>query len=197
MLDGVTEILRTDRLRLRELTIADADGLLEIFGDQEAMRYYPATKDRTGTEGWIHWCLKSYQQNGFGLWAIERAADDTFLGDCGLMLQRVEGRQVPEIGYHLLPGEWGRGYATEAAGACRDWLFRETTYQEVVSIVDPANRRSRAVAERVHARMRPIGWGSQARTMCLYSTARTDLEPTPTPTAAPTKTTPESPGDDA
>ena len=42
-------------------------------------------------------------------------------------------------------------------------------------MVDPANRRSRAVADRVHARMRSIKWGSQSRTMCLYSTTRADI----------------------
>jgi RimJ/RimL family protein N-acetyltransferase len=180
MLAAVTHVLETERLRLRELDLADTDSLLEIFSDPEAMRYYPSTKDREATQGWIRWCLKSYRENGFGLWAIERVTDGAFLGDCGLMLQPIDGRLVPEIGYHLVPSVWGRGYATEAARAARDWLFRETTYQEVVSIVDPANRRSRDVADRVHARMRSITWGSQPRLMCLYSTARTDMA---TPTA--------------
>ena len=179
ILSAMTHVLATERLRLRELDLADTDGLLEIFSDPEAMRYYPSTKDREATEGWIRRCLKSYRENGFGLWAIERASDGAFLGDCGLMLQPVEGREVPEIGYHLVPSVWGRGYATEAARACRDWLFRETTYREVVSIVDPANRRSREVADRVHARMRSITWGSQPRTMCLFSTARTDMSTPP------------------
>ena len=177
MLGTVTDVLTTDRLRLRHLALSDTDGLLEVFSDQEAMRYYASTKDRAATEGWIRWCEKSYHENGFGLWAVVRRADEAVLGDCGLMLQPIEGRLVPEIGYHLVPGEWGRGYATEAARACRDWLFRETTYQEVVSIVDPANRRSRAVAERVHARMRMIVWGADRRSMCLYSITRTDLTP--------------------
>ena len=190
MLDAVTDVLSTERLRLRELDLADTDGLLEIFSDPEAMRPYPSTKDREATEAWIRWCLKSYHENGFGLWAIERAADGTFLGDCGLMLQPIDGRLVPEIGYHLVPRAWGRGYATESARACRDWLFRETTYREAVSIVDPGNRRSRAVAERVHARMRMIAWGAERRSMCLYSVARTDLEMS---AAAATESSPDGP----
>lgn len=168
-------VLRTERLELRELTPDDVDGLLEIFADPEAMWAYPSTKDRSQTEGWIRDAMDSYRVNGWGLWAVLRQADGRFLGDCGPMLQPVEGEQVPELGYHVVRSEWGRGYATEAALACRDWFFDNTAHNRLVSIVWPPNTPSRRVAERVHARMRLFNWESSGTEECLYETLRSDL----------------------
>src|SRR4051794_26242496 len=111
--------LSTGRLILRELTAADVDARLEIFGDPDAMLAYPSTKDGAATESWIERAISSYAVNGWGLWAIIRREDGRFLGDCGPMFQPVEGEAVAELGYHLVRSEWGRGYATEAALACR------------------------------------------------------------------------------
>jgi [ribosomal protein S5]-alanine N-acetyltransferase len=165
-------VTQTPRLLLRELTPADVDALLEVFADPVAMEHYPATKDRDETAAWIEWAISSYATNGFGLWAIVRRDDGLFLGDCGPMIQEIEGRRLPEIGYHLVRRSWGRGYATEAARACREWVFRETAWDEVCSIVSPENLASRRVAERVHARMRLAIWEPAGREVCLYLTSR-------------------------
>jgi RimJ/RimL family protein N-acetyltransferase len=177
-------ILRTERLDLRELTLDDTDALLAIFGDREAMAYYPSTKDRSATEAWIAWARDSYARNGFGLWAVVLRAEGRVIGDCGPMLQPVDGVLVPEVGYHVVRSEWGRGYATEAASACRDWVFTNTAYPRVVSIVDPENDASRPVAERVHTDVRSFTWEKSGRPMLLYSTDRPSLNPAAAPPRA-------------
>jgi [ribosomal protein S5]-alanine N-acetyltransferase len=165
-------ITRTDRLILRELTLADTDSLFEVLGDPIAMEHYPAPKSHEETEDWIRWAQGSYEQNGFGLWAVTRIADGRFLGDCGPMLQPVEGNLVPEVGYHIVRREWGRGYATEAASACRDLVLGRFGFERVVSIVAPENLTSRRVAEKVHETMREFFWDKSGRKMCLYETRR-------------------------
>jgi ribosomal-protein-alanine N-acetyltransferase len=173
------DVLTTDRLRLRRLTLADTDDLLDVLGDPVAMAYYPAPKDRDGVIAWIEWAMASYEANGFGLWAIERIADGAVLGDCGPMLQPVDSVVMPEIGYHLVRHEWGHGYATEAARACLDWVFQATAYDRVCSIVHPDNLPSRRVAERVHRRVETITWERTGTRQCWYSTTREQLvEPT-------------------
>ncbi len=82
---------------------------------------------------------RQLRRSGFGLWAVERTVDGAFLGDCGPMLQPVEGELVPEIGYHIVRREWGHGYATEAAVACRDLVLGAFGFSRVVSIVAPEN----------------------------------------------------------
>ena len=49
----MSRVLETDRLVLRQLTLADADNLLVIFSDAEAMQFYPAVKNREETFVWI------------------------------------------------------------------------------------------------------------------------------------------------
>ena len=170
-------IIETERLALREFNPGDVDGLFEIFGDPHAMWAYPSTKSRAETEAWIRWAMDSYRDNGWGLWAVTRRSDGRFLGDCGPMLQPVEGDQVPELGYHIVRREWSRGYATEAALACRDWFFTNTDHDRLVSIVWPPNTPSRRVAERVHSRMRLFVWEKSGTEECLYETLRSDLTP--------------------
>jgi ribosomal-protein-alanine N-acetyltransferase len=165
-------VLETERLALRQFTMHDVDSLMQVLGDPEAMRSYPAPFSREKTAGWIQWGLDSYANHGFGLWAVIRKQDQLFLGDCGTVLQPVEDRTELEIGYHILRREWGQGYATEAARACRDYAFGTLGYPRVVSIVDPLNLASRHVAAKVHTSLRMFTWVKNQKDMCLYSTER-------------------------
>jgi [ribosomal protein S5]-alanine N-acetyltransferase len=165
---------RTSRLRLRRLTHEDTDPLLEIFADPLAMWAF-RTKSRTETEDWIDAALASYTRNGWGIWAMERRSDARFAGLCGPMYTPVEGSLVPELGYHVVRSEWNKGYATEAAIACRDWFFANTGEDCLVSIVWPRNVASCRVADRVHVRKRLFVWEVSRRQEYLYETRRGDL----------------------
>jgi RimJ/RimL family protein N-acetyltransferase len=166
------KVLETERLILRELETEDVDGLLEVLGDPVAMRHYPAPFDQDRVAGWIEWARRSCRDNGFGLWAVIRRSDGRFLGDCGPMLQPVDDRLIPEVGYHIVPAEQGRGYATEAARACIAWVFANTQFDNVCSLVSPDNASSRAVAAKVHSAMREFTWAKHDKLMCLYWTDR-------------------------
>jgi ribosomal-protein-alanine N-acetyltransferase len=166
------DMVATERLLLRELELDDRDALMEILGDPVAMRYYPTPFDRDAVAAWIEWARRSYEENGFGLWAVVRRSDGRFLGDCGPMLQPVEDVMIPEVGYHIVAAEQGRGYATEAARACVAWVFANTPYDVVCSLVSPENAPSRAVAARVHSAMREFIWARHGKETCLYWTDR-------------------------
>lgn len=166
------DMLATERLLLRELEPDDLDALFEVLGDPVSMRYYPAPFDRNRVAAWIDWSRLSYRENGFGLWAVIRRSDGRFLGDCGPMLQPVEDQLIPEVGYHIVPTEQGRGYATEAARACVAWVFASTRFDVVCSLVAPENAPSRAVAAKVHSNMREFIWAKNDKEMCFYWTER-------------------------
>lgn len=70
------------------------------------------------------------------------------IGDCGIVRQELEGEMFYEIGYHLRRDQWRKGYATEAARACRNWAFEYLRAERVISLIRPENVRSRHVAER-------------------------------------------------
>ena len=63
---------------------------------------------------WLKWNLQSYQEYGYGLWALEKKRTGEVIGECGLTNQLVKGKSYPEIGYHLCVKEWHKGYAIEA-----------------------------------------------------------------------------------
>ena len=70
------------------------------------------------------------------------------IGQCGLTMQDWDGRQVLEVGYLLERQFWGRGYASEAAIACRDYAFSALHAEEVYSIIRDTNTASQNVARR-------------------------------------------------
>ena len=133
-----------DRLVLREMTEEDYPALYAILSDPETMRYYPQPYDEAGTRRWIAWCRDSYAKHGFGLWAV--TLDGEFIGDCGITLQNIHGNICPEIGYHIRRDHWRKGYASEAARACMDYIFEHTQFQSLYSYMKYTNEASAKTA---------------------------------------------------
>jgi ribosomal-protein-alanine N-acetyltransferase len=115
-------ILTTERLRLRQITHADADSMIAIFGSPEMMRYLsqPPTETHEQAVGLIDWFAGNYEQQIGIDWAITH--DEQMIGMCGLYGWDRENRHV-DLGYHVIPSYWGQGYATEAAKAIIGWGF--------------------------------------------------------------------------
>ena len=139
-------ILETERLMIREYTLKDFDALFEILSDAETMKYYPKPYDENGVLRWINWCIDSYRQYGFGLWTLELKETGTFIGDCGISMQNIDGEILPEIGYHVHKKYWRQGYAKEACAAVKDWFFENTKYDSVYSYMNRENVASYATA---------------------------------------------------
>jgi ribosomal-protein-alanine N-acetyltransferase len=141
-------ILETSRLLLREFVAQDADALAAVLGDPVAMRYYPAALDHKGVEEWIGKNIGRYQRDGFGLWAMALKDSCELIGDCGCILQDVEGANHVEVGYHVRRDLWGKGYATEAARACMQYAFTALGSTRIISMIRPENVQSVRVAEK-------------------------------------------------
>jgi len=141
-------ILQTPRLLLREFSTEDATAMAQVLSDPETMRYYPAPYDQAGVKQWIERNRQRYQDHGVGLWAMELKNRSELIGDCGIIVQQVEGERLYEIGYHLRRDLWHRGLATEAAIACRDWAFAHLKTERLISLIRPENQPSIRVAER-------------------------------------------------
>jgi RimJ/RimL family protein N-acetyltransferase len=139
-------VLETKRLILREYRQEDFESLRAIICDAETMKFYVRPYDENGVQRWLDWCIKSYCENGFGLWAIELKENGEFIGDCGISLQNIDGEILPEIGYHINKNHWRCGYAKEAATAVRDWLFTHTDYERAYSYMNRENIASYSTA---------------------------------------------------
>ena len=142
----VRVIIETDRLILREYSQSDFRSLRDIICDAETMKYYPKPYDERGVQRWLDWCIGSYRDRGFGLWAIELKSTGEFIGDCGISLQSIDGETLPEIGYHINKRFWRRGFAKEAARAVRTWCFENTDFDCIYSYMNKYNEASAATA---------------------------------------------------
>lgn len=161
-------VLQTPRLQLREFVPEDADALARVLADRETMRYYPAPYDRAGVEQWLERNRQRYKEDGVGLWGMVLKSSGDLVGDCGIILQEVEGERLYEIGYHLRRDCWGIGLATEAAIACRNWAFAHLKADRLISLIRPENLPSRRVAERNGMTMwKEVNWRGLVH--CVYS----------------------------
>ncbi len=143
------EVLTTARLVFRRPSMADSEWWMEYMNSAEAIRFMPFTlgsKDDVAL--FIQRALDRMARDGSGLHVITDRGTSMPLGMVGLLTQEVDGTTELEIGYHLLPSAWGHGYATEAAMACRDFAWQHALAPSVVSLIDPGNTSSQAVAMR-------------------------------------------------
>lgn len=141
-------ILETERLILREMTQEDYPALAQILQDREAMFAYEHAFSDEETQAWLNRMLERYRTDGYGLWAVVRKETVEMIGQCGLTRQRVEEREVLEIGYLFQRKRWKQGYAIEAARACKAYAFETLHVNEVFSIVRDNNIASMNVAIR-------------------------------------------------
>ena len=146
------KILETERLYLREMTQDDFDALYAVLADRDIMQHYPYTFDEERVRAWIDRNINRYKDNGFGLWVVCLKDTGEMIGDCGLTLQNIEGEMLPEIGYHIRKDQQHKGYAKEAAGAVRDWTFKNTEYPAIYSYCKYTNVGSFKTAESIGMR---------------------------------------------
>ena len=114
------------------------------------MRYFPdflRLEAETQAPVWIKRQQDRYVNQQFGLLALH-LTDGTFIGQCGLLLQEVDNEMILEVGYHLYPEHWGKGYATEAATYFKEYARKHLLSPFIVSLIHPDNAPSQAVAKR-------------------------------------------------
>ena len=143
-------VLQTDRLTLRWFGESDAAFVLELVNEPSWIANIGDRNVRTLDDARAFIAerlVRSYWQNGHGLWAIERRSDGELLGMCGL----VDRDSLPaiDVGYALVPRFWGHGYAREAASASLRYAREVLEAARVLAIVQPENQPSIRVLESV------------------------------------------------
>ena len=142
-------MLETNRLFLRKMNQSDYPALCKILQDVDVMYAYEGVFSDAETQKWLDNQISNYKEYGFGLWAVILKATGKMIGQCGLTMQSCNNNQVLEIGYLFQKAFWGYGYATEAAIACRDYVFDTLGADRVFSIIRDTNIASQNVAKRV------------------------------------------------
>jgi RimJ/RimL family protein N-acetyltransferase len=147
-------LAETARLVIRPWRPEEVDRFFDIYSREEVSRWFSSgpMRDRSEAVARLQRSLDQLAADGrFGSWAVvERGA----IAPAGTILLKAlpDGDGEIEIGWHLHPGSWGRGIATEAAGAVLAHAFA-VGVPEVWAVVDPRNHRSAAVAHRIGMRL--------------------------------------------
>lgn len=144
-------ILRTERLRLRELLPADAPALFAIHGDAEAMRWFGSDPLTSLAEaerlvevfaGWRR------LPNPGTRWGLERLSDGALVGSCGLFNWNRAWRRCT-LGYELAREAQGRGLMAEALRRVLDWGFAPEGMglNRIEAMIHPENQPSLRLVE--------------------------------------------------
>jgi RimJ/RimL family protein N-acetyltransferase len=152
-------ILETERLLLRPPTEDDLEAWAAMLTDPEVMRFL-TTSTREEVAAHIQAVRERHAADGFGLVAVVRKEDGRVLGRAGLLvwdartwkpttLADAREHGELEIGWTLAREFWGRGYATEAGAASRDYALEELGRPRVISLIAHGNERSVNVAEKL------------------------------------------------
>jgi ribosomal-protein-alanine N-acetyltransferase len=116
---------------------------------------------RAETERSVKRMIQRWEADGFGLFTTVRKEDGAVIGRVGLLVWNADtwepttraesenGRTEVEVGYTLGRDYWGQGYATEAAGAVRDYALRKLGADRLIALIIHGNTASENVARKL------------------------------------------------
>lgn len=144
-------ILETKRLTLRHQVLSDLDDLWTLYCDPEITKYIPdAPRTRDEAKEELEWHMHGHPKNkDLGLWATIHKETGRFIGRCGLLPWEIDGISEVEIAYTIAREYWGQGLGSEAAQAILKYGFETLNCSRLICLIDPENRASQKVAERI------------------------------------------------
>lgn len=143
-------MIETPRLVLRQWQERDYAPFAEMSADPEVMRFFPGTQTRAESDALIDRCAAHVAVHGWGMWAVERAADGAFAGIVGLQPCNARGpvHGEVEVGWRIAKPLWRQGYALEAARAALDFGLARLG-RRIVAITAAPNLPSQGVMQRL------------------------------------------------
>ncbi len=145
------EIAITERIRLREASLDDAEFILELLNEPGWLTYISSQHGVSSLDKARDYIserlLDAYETHGYGLWLIEQKSDNTMLGMCGLV--RRDSLPGPDLGFALLERYSGQGYAYEASEAAIQYAKDNSLSHTLLAITLPENTSSIRLLERL------------------------------------------------
>lgn len=145
-------LLKTERLRLRRFTGADAGNLHALDSDPEVMRFLedgrPKSREAVEAETLPKMLRFHERSDRFGYWAAVERSTGASLGWFVLHPPEVGGPFEIELGYRLKRSAWGQGYATEGSRVLIREAFAEPGVRRVFAQTMAVNVASRRVMEK-------------------------------------------------
>lgn len=164
-------IRETERLLLREFNLMDAAFIIELVNSPGWLAYIGDRNIKTIEQAAAYLMngpIKSYAQNGFGLYMVELKADSMPIGMCGIL--KRETLENPDIGFAFLPACTGQGYAFESAAATMVFAKEVLRLPFICAITVPENKASIKLLEKIGLKLvKPVQYKGSDETLILYS----------------------------
>jgi [ribosomal protein S5]-alanine N-acetyltransferase len=153
--------LQTDHLLIEAFTIYDTAFIIELLNTEGWLKYIGDKKVHNTADACRYLKegpIKSYDENGFGLWKISLKTGMP-IGMCGLL--KRPGLPFPDLGFAFLPQFGGKGYAVEAAARTIEYGFLKIQLQTILAITMKENVRSANLLLKIGMRYEKNMWMTQ------------------------------------
>lgn len=140
----------TERLKFRLLKAEDFDIWIELFEDIEICEFLGVDKIKTPEERckfWFDITFDRYENNLGGANIIIDKFTNEIVGQSGLIVREIDGKQEIEVAYSILPKYRKKGFASESTKKCKDFAFENHFSKSLISIINTKNSNSERVAE--------------------------------------------------
>lgn len=141
----------TKRLRFRLVKQSDFNDWLPMFEQPKVAEFLGLDESKPIQEictSFFERVFSRYEKDEGGMNALTEKSTGKLIGQCGLMVQTINGQEYLEVGYAILPEFWGRGYASEASKMCMDYAFKNGLCETLISIINVGNIASERVAQK-------------------------------------------------
>lgn len=145
--DGAMRNFATARLTAEKLDPSHLNDLIRLHLDPEVSLYLGGVRSAEATKAYLDANLAHWVEHGFGLWVL-RTRDAAFVGRAGLRHIELDSTSEVEIAYSLVRTHWGRGLATEIAGALVNVWLTHLRCPSLVGVVSVGNTASCRVLEK-------------------------------------------------
>ncbi len=169
-------MIETQRLLIRNFTLADLDALALMRADEEVSKYLgtAARHTREKVEERLRFYISCYEKYGFGVSGVTQKSDGRLIGWSGL--QPLEDSGEIEVGYAFDKPYWRQGFATEVASVWLRYGFEQAGLQRIVAVAVPENTGSRRVMEKLGMKFEKRA--EHYETECVfYAISRDEFKP--------------------
>jgi RimJ/RimL family protein N-acetyltransferase len=144
-------IIKSERLGFRNWLPSDEEQFIEMCKDELVMKHFSKPLSEEETLGLISRLDNHFKEHGYCYFAVDLLETDEFIGFTGLAKQNWESDFTPcvDIGWRLKRSAWGKGYATEAAGACLEAAYAKFGLEEVVAFTTDTNLASQNIMKKI------------------------------------------------
>ena len=138
----------SERLSFRKLEASDFETWLPFHQNRLSSNFWEGLPidPKLACKHWFDKAFRRYDNKLGGMNVLIQKHTNEFIGQCGLLVQTVDGIKELEIGYSILPQFWKQGYATEAAKKCSIFAKENDFVQSLISIIHIDNLPSQKVA---------------------------------------------------